>query len=71
MSREAGCAITRVHVPVFRAEDYAPQALAVRWLFYTQGPEGFKRGALLSMAMRAPTTQAAKRARERERVGSR
>ena len=39
--------IRRVFLPVFRSEDYSPEALARRWLFYTQGPDGFKQGLRL------------------------
>ena len=42
--REPQSPIRRVFLPVFRSEDYSPEALARRWLFYTQGPDGFKQG---------------------------
>ena len=33
--------VKRIHVPVFREEDYSPEKMAIRWGYYTSGVEGF------------------------------
>jgi protein tyrosine/serine phosphatase len=31
----------RIHVPVFRRQDYSPEKMAIRWGYYTSGLDGF------------------------------
>jgi hypothetical protein len=38
--------MTRVHAPVFKEDDYRPEALFERWKLYTRGVEGYSQGSI-------------------------
>ncbi|KAK0725765.1 protein-tyrosine phosphatase-like protein [Lasiosphaeris hirsuta] len=54
----AGWGAQRVFVPVFRDEDYSPEALAVRFRNYSDGAQGFVRAYASILAAAADSTNA-------------